>query len=110
MLLFGFSEYGDVTQFLSGYYDTNIGLKTEADSYRKIAADMGIDPDEILFLTDVERGVKHLCVPYRPLALSEARASAEAGMQVKIVVRDGNAPLTSGALRDFPTITSFAQM
>uniref|UniRef100_A0A914UMH0 Enolase-phosphatase E1 n=1 Tax=Plectus sambesii TaxID=2011161 RepID=A0A914UMH0_9BILA len=95
MLLFGFSEYGDVTQFLSGYYDTNIGLKTEADSYRKIAADMGIDPDEILFLTDVER---------------EARASAEAGMQVKIVVRDGNAPLTSGALRDFPTITSFAQM
>lgn len=52
-LLFGFSEAGDLTQLFSGYFDTNIGGKREADSYRRIVAELQCQPDEILFLSDV---------------------------------------------------------
>lgn len=41
---------------ISGYFDTNIGLKTEAKSYLTISEEIGVEPNKILFLTDVERG------------------------------------------------------
>lgn len=52
-LLFGFSEAGDLTSLFSGYFDTNIGGKREADSYQRIAAELGFQPEEILFLSDI---------------------------------------------------------
>ena len=52
-LLFGYSEAGDLTPLFSGYFDTEIGGKREADSYRRIAAAIGIAPDQILFLSDI---------------------------------------------------------
>ena len=35
-LLFANTEEGDLTPFISGYFDTNTGPKSEAESYRRI--------------------------------------------------------------------------
>ncbi len=53
-LLFGYSDFGDLTPLFSGYYDTNIGHKREASAYQKIAADVGLPAAEILFLSDIK--------------------------------------------------------
>jgi enolase-phosphatase E1 len=53
-LLFGYSDFGDLTPLFSGFFDTNIGGKKETDSYRKIAAAIGLPPENILFLSDIE--------------------------------------------------------
>ena len=52
-LLFAHTDYGDLTPLFSGYFDTNIGSKREAGSYRKIAESIGIAPQDILFLSDI---------------------------------------------------------
>jgi enolase-phosphatase E1 len=54
-LLFGHTEYGDLTPLFSGYFDTTVGGKTEPRSYQKIAASVGLPATEILFLSDIER-------------------------------------------------------
>ncbi|KAI8595360.1 2,3-diketo-5-methylthio-1-phosphopentane phosphatase, partial [Dissophora ornata] len=51
-LIFGFSEKGDLLHYFSGHYDTTIGLKVQAESYTKIATDIGVDPSRVLFLSD----------------------------------------------------------
>jgi enolase-phosphatase E1 len=52
-LLFGFSEAGDLTPLLSGYFDTGVGHKRETESYRRIATAIGRPSGEILFLSDI---------------------------------------------------------
>jgi len=89
-LLFSHTEHGDLTGLLSGYYDTTVGPKRHAESYRAIAADMECPTGEVLFLSDV------------PAELDAARA---AGMQTALVCRPGNAPVPStpshAAVSDF---------
>jgi len=53
-LLFGYSDGGDLAGLFSGFFDTRIGPKRDADSYRAIAAQIEIPPGAILFLSDVE--------------------------------------------------------
>lgn len=53
-LLFGHTEEGDLTPLFSGYFDTLIGGKKEADSYRKIAIEIDFPTHEILFLSDIK--------------------------------------------------------
>jgi enolase-phosphatase E1 len=53
-LLFGHTEEGDLTPLFSGYFDTLIGGKKEADSYRKIAIEIDFPANEILFLSDIK--------------------------------------------------------
>ena len=36
-LIFGHSDHGDLTRFLSAYFDTTTGAKRDAESYRRIA-------------------------------------------------------------------------
>lgn len=52
-LLFGHSICGDLTPLFSDYFDTTIGVKKEPAAYRAIAAHIGLDPGEILFLSDI---------------------------------------------------------
>ena len=52
-LFFEFSEAGDLTPLFSGYFDTETGLKREAESYRRIATATGRPVEEILFLSDI---------------------------------------------------------
>lgn len=73
-LLFGHTEYGDLTPLFTGYFDTSIGGKRDAESYQAIAKAIGFDAAEILFLSDVK---------------AELDAARQAGMQSAWVVREG---------------------
>jgi enolase-phosphatase E1 len=52
-LFFEFSEAGDLTPLLSGYFDTEVGHKRETESYCRIATAIGRPAEEILFLSDI---------------------------------------------------------
>ena len=90
-LLFAHTEYGDLTPLFAGYFDTTTGAKTDAGSYRKIAAVTGCAPADILFLSDIEK---------------ELDAAATAGLQTCWLVRD-RAPDPESA---YPQVTSFADI
>jgi enolase-phosphatase E1 len=53
-LLFSHTDNGDITPLFSGYFDTTTGPKLESDSYRAIANQIGVPPEGILFLSDIE--------------------------------------------------------
>ncbi len=53
-LFFAFSESGDMTSLFTDYFDTTSGAKQEAESYRRIAAAIGVPVGEILFLSDIK--------------------------------------------------------
>ncbi len=72
-LLFGHTKYGDLNPLFSGYFDTKTGGKKEIESYEKIAAQIGFDANEILFLSD---------------SIDEINAAAAAGMNVIILDRE----------------------
>ncbi len=73
-LIFGHTEYGDLTPMFSGYFDTTVGHKREADSYLHIAEVIGLPCDEVLFLSDI---------------VQELDAASEAGMHTTQLVRPG---------------------
>ncbi|MCE9649058.1 MAG: acireductone synthase [Parvibaculum sp.] len=52
-LIFGYSDKGDLTPLFGGFFDTRVGAKVEASSYRAIAEAVGIAPGDILFLSDL---------------------------------------------------------
>jgi enolase-phosphatase E1 len=54
-LIFGFSDYGDLTPLFSGYFDTRTGSKLETSSYEVIAKTINIPAGEILFLSDIAK-------------------------------------------------------
>lgn len=92
-LLFGFSDYGDLTSLISGYFDTRVGHKRESSSYEIIASEIGVRAGDILFLSDIRE---------------ELDAARAAGMQTRWLVRDAetldpNAPHPQ--VRDFDAIT-----
>ena len=90
-LIFGYSDFGDLTPLFSGYFDTTIGAKREADAYRKIAAAVATDPAQILFLSDIKE---------------ELDAARAAGMQTTWLVREGeiDARADHAQARDFDAI------
>lgn len=53
-LLFGHSDFGDLTPLFSGYFDTHIGGKRERAAYEKIAGQLGLPAASILFLSDIK--------------------------------------------------------
>ncbi len=53
-LLFTHTEYGDLTPLFSGYFDTHIGGKKDQESYHKIARQIGIPANQLLFLSDIK--------------------------------------------------------
>jgi enolase-phosphatase E1 len=77
-LLFRYSNFGDLTPLLSGYFDTRTGVKTSSASYATIAEAMNVAANEVLFFSDVIR---------------ELNPAREAGCQTRLVVREGNAPV-----------------
>src|SRR5262249_37451107 len=73
-LIFGHTDYGDLTSLFSGYFDTAVGGKKEAGSYNAIARAIGLKPGAILFLSDVAE---------------ELAAAREAGFAVMLLAREG---------------------
>ena len=88
--LFANTTDGDLSSFLSGYFDTTTGSKREATSYRQIAATLGQEPRDVLFISDVT---------------AELDAARAAGMQTALCVRGAGSPDT-----DHPRIRSFAEL
>lgn len=52
--IFGFSTAGDLTPFLSAYFDTTVGGKREATSYTRIAQELQVAPEQITFYSDIK--------------------------------------------------------
>ncbi len=52
-LIFSHGPAGDLAPLFEAFFDTAIGAKRDAASYARIAADRGLEPGEILFLSDV---------------------------------------------------------
>jgi enolase-phosphatase E1 len=76
-LFFGHSDAGDLAPLFSGWFDTEVGGKREAGSYRSISESMGVAPSQILFLSDV---------------VEELDAAREAGMQTVLIDRREDYP------------------
>ncbi|GFR68479.1 enolase-phosphatase E1 [Elysia marginata] len=94
-LLFGHSVCGDLTKVFLGHFDTTTGSKTDSASYKKIAAEIGQEPKEILFLTDIP---------------AEAEAAVTSGMKSALLIRPGNAELTDEHLQNFACIERFDEL
>ena len=77
-LLFGHSGAGDLRSLFTGYFDTAVGGKREAQSYRNVLGLLQVAADQVFFLSDV---------------VEELDAAREAGMQTVLVDR----------LEDYPT-------
>lgn len=76
-LLFAHTDAGDLTKFISNYFDTRVGKKIEAESYRRIAGELAIAAHAIHFVSDV---------------VAELDAASDAGMSTSLCIRPGNAP------------------
>jgi enolase-phosphatase E1 len=91
-LLFRTTSAGDLTKYISCFFDTHIGAKTETDSYRRIAESLKRSPDEVLFVSDT---------------IKEVEAARLATMRALLCRRDADATnLTS----DKDTIRAFDQI
>lgn len=90
-LLFGHSDAGDLTSLFDGYFDTRVGGKKEAASYRAILQTIGEPADSVLFLSDV---------------VAELDAAAAAGLQTCLLVREPGLEVKSHhpVARDFSEI------
>jgi enolase-phosphatase E1 len=80
-LLFRHSTAGDLTPFLRWYFDPSVGVKTRAESYERIATQMGIPPGRVLFVSDV---------------IAELDAARNSGMATRLAIRRGNKPVADG--------------
>jgi enolase-phosphatase E1 len=91
--LFESTEHGDLTPFISAFFDTAVGAKTSAASYASIARGLSRPAAEVLFVSDVT---------------AELSAARQAGMQVLLSVRPGNAVQPGAA--EFETIRTFDEI
>jgi enolase-phosphatase E1 len=91
-LLFGHTTAGDLTQYLSFYFDTTLGSKTDPGSYQNIAAVLESSMPETVFISDVT---------------SELDAAKAAGLQTLLCLRPGNRPQPTNT---YESIRSFAEV
>lgn len=87
-LLFRYTDHGDLTQFISNYFDTNTGAKHDPRSFAKIADEMDTAPADLLFVSD---------------AVSELDAARSVGVRTTLAVRPGNAELKEDTVHQIVT-------
>lgn len=92
-VLFENSDQGDLSALFSGNFDTTIGSKREAASYRVIADAIGVPPADVMFLSDVD---------------SELDAARTVGMQTVRLLRPADTP--AGATTTHPSAVSFDEL
>lgn len=93
--LFANTTAGDLSAFLSGYYDTTTGPKRDAASYGKIAAALGEPANHVLFVSDV---------------IEELDAARSAGMQTALCTREPESRDSVPNPTNHPRIHSFAEL
>jgi enolase-phosphatase E1 len=91
-LLFGHTIFGDLRPLIASYFDTRTGPKMESASYAAIAKSMDVSPGDAMFFSDV---------------VKELDAAREAGMQTRLVMREGNVVVEDA--RGHEWIASFGQ-
>jgi len=92
---FGNTPEGSILSLFSNHFDTeNIGHKRIPDSYRKMAAELGVPASQIVFLSDL---------------VAELDAAREAGWSSVGVRRDGDEYWDAG-VGNHLAITSFEQL
>ncbi len=93
-LFFGHSDAGDLTSLFDAWFDTEVGHKREASSYREIARRLQREPADVLFLSDV---------------VEELDAAREAGLRTVLVDRreDYPEPRTGEATHGHARVTGF---
>ena len=89
-LLFRYTDHGDLTPFISSYFDTNIGAKRDPQSYTTIVSDLKTAPAEVLFVSDIT---------------DELDAARDAGISTALAVRPGNAPVETDVC--YRVVTTF---
>jgi enolase-phosphatase E1 len=75
-LLFRHSSAGDLTPYLSGYFDTSTGPKVDTTSYTRIADALHVRPANLMFVSDV---------------VAELDAARDAGYGTRLSVRPPDA-------------------
>lgn len=91
-LFFAHTTEGDLTEWLSGCHDTAIGSKKEAASYVAIAREVGVPPEEILFVSDL---------------VAELDAAREVGLPTVLAIRPGNPPVEPNG---HPTVSTLEEI
>jgi enolase-phosphatase E1 len=96
-LFFAHTSAGDLTPLFSGYFDTEVGGKRDAESYWKIVAAIDRAPQDVLFLSDV---------------VEELDAAREAGLATVLVDRraDYPQPRRGDAANGHRRVASFADI
>lgn len=89
-LIFKHSIAGDLKQYFSAFFDTNIGHKREVTSYQNIAKELSLPPQSILFLSDIKE---------------ELDAAQEAGLKTIQLVRQDDV-----VIGNHPTATNFSEI
>ncbi len=92
-LIFKHSNHGDLTGFITDYFDTKVGGKKHPASYEKIAATLDFPAAEITFVSDIA---------------AELDAAKTAGLQTVLAIRQGNAVLERET--EHQTVTSFDEL
>jgi enolase-phosphatase E1 len=91
-LLFGSTRDGDLTTLISRFFDTAVGAKTAAESYARIATELAVPADRLVFVSDV---------------VAELDAARSTGCQALLCVRAGNPRQPPSA---FQVIESFEEI
>jgi enolase-phosphatase E1 len=92
VLIFRHSQEGDLTPWIHGYFDTQVGAKRVTKSYQTIVAELGETPSQVLFVSDV---------------VEELQAAQTAGLQTCFSLRPGNATTNP---QGFPWVEHFDQI
>ncbi len=90
--LFRTTSSGDLTSYISAFFDTRVGAKTEGKSYKKIATSLSFVPCQFLFISD---------------AVKEMAAAQSVGMQAILCDRDRRAsssPTAGGIIRSLDSV------
>lgn len=94
-LLFESVGTGDLTPYIFAFFDTRVGAKADAESYRKIAALVSCEPRQMLFLSDAVKEIEAARGAGMQALLCERGAQPSTQTGGELVVHDFN-----GILRD----------
>lgn len=91
-LLFRHTHAGNLAPWITAYFDTAVGAKSDRNSYSKIAQALDAHPEKILFFSD---------------APPELDAAASAGLAVRLAKRPGNREVSQV---HHPIVSSFDEL
>jgi enolase-phosphatase E1 len=89
-LYFEHTKAGDLRPMLAGHFDTTCGPKQAADSYRRIAAAIGMPAGDVTFFSDVA---------------AELVAARDAGMGAVQVLREFQVPWDGSSIASFDELS-----